>query len=162
MEGGDGLTQVERTGLGRILCGQLDTAYKKEPMKRALFGIAVVAIVTGSVACNLFTDHSVILGVSKLDAPATISPGSPLTVVLTVTTGGCKSFDHIAAERGTSGASLTAWGQDAAKGERNVSCPLNIVNELHSYQFDPPIQSPFTVQVDRGRVSPLSATVLVQ
>ena len=131
-------------------------------MKRALFGIAVVAIMAGPVSCNLFADHSVILDVSKLDAPAAISPGSPLTVILTVTTGGCKSFDHIAAERGASGASLTAWGKDAAKGERNVSCPLNIVNEQHSYQFDPPIQSPFTVQVDRGRLSPLTATVQVQ
>jgi hypothetical protein len=131
-------------------------------MKRALFGIAVVAIVAGPVACNLFADHSVILDVSKLDAPATISPGSPLTVVLTVTTGRCKSFDHIAAEHSASGASLTAWGQDAAKGERNVSCPLNIVNEPHSYQFEPPIQSPFRVQVDRGRVSPLTAIVQVQ
>jgi len=131
-------------------------------MKRALFGIAVVAIMAGPVSCNLFADHSVILDVSKLDAPAAISPGSPLTVILTVTTGGCKSFDHIAAERGASGASLTAWGQDAAKGERNVSCPLNIVNEQHSYQFDPPIQSPFTVQVDRGSLSSLTATVQVQ
>src|SRR5258706_15027192 len=101
-------------------------------MKRLSFAIVAVGVACLPIACNLFADHSVILDVSKLDAPATISTGTPLTVVLTVTTGGCKSFDHIAAERSASGASLTAWGQDAAKGERNVSCPLHLVSEQHS------------------------------
>jgi hypothetical protein len=34
--------------------------------------------------------------------------------------------------------------------------------ERHDYQIEPPFQNTFTVQVERGRVSPLVATVQVQ
>jgi hypothetical protein len=132
-------------------------------MKRLLFAIGVVGVVSLPIACNPFApDQSVVFGVTQLDAPATISPGSTLTVVLTVTTGGCKTFDHIEVERTASFASLTAWGADGAIGAKNVSCPAIIVDTPHSYQLDPPFQSPFTVSVSRGRVSPLTATVQVQ
>ena len=132
-------------------------------MKRFLFAIGAVGVVCLPIACNPFApDQSVVLGVSKLDAPATISPGSALTVVLTVTTGGCKTFDHIEVERAASLASFTVWGRDGAKGAKNVTCPAYIVDTPHSYQLDPPFQSPSTVQVDRGRLSPLTATVQVQ
>ncbi len=107
-------------------------------------------------------DQSVVLGVTQLDAPATISTGSPLTVVLTVVTGGCKSFDHIEVQRQAASASLTAWGRDGSKGRKDIMCPDNIVYEPHPYRFEPPFQSPFTVTVDRGRLSPLIATVQVQ
>ena len=107
-------------------------------------------------------DQSVVLDVTQLDAPTTISTGSPLSVVLTVVTGGCKSFDHIEAQRQAASASLTAWGRDGAKGRKDIMCPDNIVYEPHSYRFEPPFQSPFTVTVNRGRLSPLIATVQVQ
>jgi hypothetical protein len=132
-------------------------------MKRSLFGILVVAV--GAVAaCNPFApDQSVILNVTQLDAPAMITAASPLTVVLTVTVGGCVTFERIAVVRGVSGASMIAWGRDGAKG-KNVACPQDIRFEPHSYQFDPPFpsQSAFTIQVQRGRLGPLNTTVQVQ
>lgn len=133
-------------------------------MKRTLFGMLAVAVASGSVACNPFApDQSVILHVERLDAPATISAGSPLPVVLTVTVGGCTSFDHIGAVRGASGATMIAWGRNSAKGRKNVACPQDSRSEPHSYQFEPPIQSPFTIQVEQGTLAPpLTATVLVQ
>jgi hypothetical protein len=132
-------------------------------MNRFLFTLCVAGVTALSIGCNPFApDQSVVLGVTKLDAPATVSPGSPLNVVLTVTTGGCKTFDHIEVERTASSASLTVWGRDGAKGAKNVACPAYIVDTPHSYQLNPPFQSPFTIQVDRGRVSPLTATVQVQ
>ena len=132
-------------------------------MKTFLFGITVAGFVVVSLACNpLATDQSVELSVTKLDAPATISSGNPLTVVLTVTTGGCVSFDRVTVERNASNASMTALGRDGAKGDKSVVCPQNVISELHSYQFDPPFQNPFTIQVPRGRLSPLIAIVQVQ
>jgi hypothetical protein len=112
-------------------------------------------------ACNpLAPKRMVVLGVSKLDAPATIAAGSTLSVVVTVETGGCLSFDHIEVTRDASGASLTAWGLDASR--KDISCPDILVETPHSYDFKPPFQSPFTIQVQRGRLSPLTATVQVQ
>lgn len=132
-------------------------------MKLVLFGVAIAAAVTVPVACNPFApDQSVILGVSKLEAPATISAGTPLTVVVTVTTGGCTTFDHFAVERQPSVASIVAWGRDAAKGRKDVNCPLDIRLEPHTYQFDPPFQNSFTVLVYREGLDPLTATVQVQ
>ena len=131
-------------------------------MKHTLFGIAVLTV--GAVgACSAFgPDQSVVLAVTKLEAPATIAAGSPLTVVLTVTTGGCKTFDRIDVERDASAASLTPWGTDSAKGEKNVNCPANIVETPHSIRLDPPFQSPFMLLVPRVGMDPLTATVQIQ
>jgi len=132
-------------------------------MKYVLSGIFLVALAAVPLACNPFApDQSVVLEVESLDAPATISPGAQITVVLTVTTGGCTVFDHIAVLRGPSGAQLAAIGLNTAKGKTNYSCPADIRSDPHSYTLDPPFQSPFTVQVNRTTSPPLVATVLVE
>ena len=132
-------------------------------MKRAWFGIAVLCLVAAAVACNPFApDQSVVLGVEKIDAPATSPVGSPLTVVLTVTIGMCESFDHLEATSTASGASLTAWGVNGTIGNKDKVCPTIIKSESHSYQFNPSARGAFQITVDRGRVSPLTATVQVQ
>ena len=132
-------------------------------MKHVLSGIFLVALAAVPLACNPFApDQSVVLEVERLDAPATISPGAQITVVLTVTTGGCTVFDHIAVLRGPSGAQLAAIGLNTAKGKTNYSCPADIRSDPHSYTLEPPFQSPFTVQVNRPTSPPLVATVLVE
>jgi hypothetical protein len=130
-------------------------------MRIISLGVVAVALVAG---CNFFSspDQSVILGVEKMDAPATSPVGSPLTVVLTVIVNGCESFDHLEATSAASGASLTAWGLDHTVGNKDVVCPQILRSEAHSYQFNPPTRGPFQITVDRGRVSPLTATVQVQ
>ena len=132
-------------------------------MKRVLFGLAVVGLVTVPVGCNPFApDQRVVLDVSNLVAPATISVGSPLTVTLTVVTGGCTSFTRIVADRSASGASLTALGRNSAKGRSNITCPADIRFEPHSFQLDPPAQGSFKVEAQRPELEPLTVTVQVQ
>jgi hypothetical protein len=132
-------------------------------MRAVLFGVAFAAAASFPVACNPFSpDQSVILGVTKLDAPTTIQAGNPLTVVVTVTTGGCRTFDHFSVERQASVASIVAWGRDAAKGRNDVSCPNDIRDEPHTYQFDPPFQNSFMVLAYREGLDPLTATVQIQ
>ena len=131
-------------------------------MRRIAVDIIIIAV-AALAACNPFApDQSVVLEVESLDAPATISPGAQITVVLTVTTGGCTVFDHIAVLRGPSGAQLAAIGLNTAKGKTNYSCPADIRSDPYSYTLDPPFQSPFTVQVNRPTSPPLVATVLVE
>jgi hypothetical protein len=132
-------------------------------MKRSWFGIGVACLVGAAVACNPFApDQSVVLGVEKMDAPATSPVGSPLIVVLTVLVNGCQSFGHLEATSVASGASLVAWGVDHTIGNKGIVCPEIIRGEAHSYQFNPAARGPFQITVDRGRVSPLTATVQVQ
>ena len=133
-------------------------------MKRVLFGLVVVGLAAAPLACdNPFApDQSLRLGVTELDAPAAIAAGSSLTVTLTVQTGGCLRFDHFEVDRDAAFATVTVWGKDAAKGRTEIACTADIRFEPHSYTFEPPFQSPFTVQVSRGRLSPLIAVVQVQ
>lgn len=132
-------------------------------MKRAWFGIGAACLVGVVVACNPFApDQSVILGVQKIDAPATSPVGSPLTVVLTVLVNGCQSFDHLEATSDASGASLTAWGLDHTIGNKGVVCPDVIKSEAHSHQFSPSVRGAFQITVGQGRLAPLTATVQIQ
>jgi len=132
-------------------------------MKRAWFGIGVACLVGAAVACNPFApDQSVVLGVQKIDAPATSTFGTPLTVVLTVLVNGCQSFDHLEAMSDASGASLTAWGVDHTIGNKGVVCPEIIKSEAHSYQFNPSVRGAFQITVGQGRLAPLIVTVQVQ
>jgi hypothetical protein len=132
-------------------------------MKHFLSVMAVAGLTAAPLACNPFApDQAVVLGVTKLEAPTSVSAGSALTVILTVTTGGCTTFDRIDVERSASAASLTPWGTDGAKGKRDVACPANIVDTPHSIRLDPPFQNPFMVLVPRVGLDPLTATVQVQ
>jgi len=78
-------------------------------MKSALLGVVAGALLGSATACvGIFSPgERVILGVSEVAAPEAISPGTPLTIVLTVETGGCRRFDHIETERFERGANIT-------------------------------------------------------
>jgi len=129
-----------------------------KPVSSVIVGSLFVAL----AGCNPFApDQSVTLGVSQLDAPAAIASGDELPVTLTVTVGGCLSFDRVEVTRDLSGASFTVWGRDAAKGRKDVSCPTDIRSEPHSYTLLPPYANPFSIQVQRGRLGPLTTTVQV-
>ena len=129
-------------------------------MRIISFGVVAVALVAG---CGLTDpDQSVILGVSQLDAPATVASGSPITAVLAVNLGGCLSFDHIQITRDASGANVIVWGNDASKGNKGTVCTSDIKLQSHSVQFDPPFSTSFTIQVENGRLPPLQAHVEVQ
>ena len=129
-------------------------------MRIISFGVVAVALVAG---CGLTDpDQSVILGVSKLDAPTTVASGSTITAVLTLTLGDCLSFDHIQVDRDANGAMITVWGNDSSKGNKGIVCPSNLVIQSHAVQLDPPFANSFTIEVNRDRLSPLTAVVQVQ
>jgi len=131
-------------------------------MKRIL-SVALLGLLVSPIGCNPFApDQSVELSVSKLDAPASIASGSSFAVVLTVVLGGCLSFDRIDVARSETAANFTVWGKDASKGRKDIMCPDNIFEEPHTYQLNPPFTNPFQITVNRGRLSPLTATVQVQ
>ena len=104
----------------------------------------------------------IILGVSSVDAPTSISKTASLPVTLHVPVGGCLVFDHLEVTRDQVGASMIAWGHDITEGvkDRGILC-TRIVDEAHRYTFDPPFGGTFTISVERGRISPLITSVTV-
>ena len=134
-------------------------------MKRGWSVALLAVLVVSATGCNPFEpnpDQSVELGVSKVEVPSTVTSGTSFNVVLTVQTGGCLSFDRIDVVRSETSANFTVWGKDASKGRKGVTCPEILLEEPHTYEVKPPFSGPFTVWVDRGRLSPLIQTVQVQ
>ncbi len=132
-------------------------------MRIISFGVFALALLAGCDGSGLFApDQTVILSVSKLDAPTTIASGNPIPVVLTVVSGGCRSFDHIEVTRDLAGANITVWGKDSSIGKKDVACTADLVIQLHSIQLEPPFANSFTIEVNQGRVGPLMAVVQVQ
>jgi hypothetical protein len=131
-------------------------------MRRIVVKTIAISL-AGLIACNPFApDQLVNLDVDGLNAPSSITPGSSLTVGMSVQTGGCTIFDHIAVLRRASGAHFVAMGRNTAKGRPNVTCPAPIRSDVHTYTLDPPFESPFTVTVRSESLPPLTATVEVR
>jgi hypothetical protein len=139
------------------------TSQGGDSMKRILSVTLIGAMMLSAARCNPFApDQTVELGVAQLEAPPTVASGTPFNVVLTVQLGGCLSYDRIDAVRSETSVSFTVWGKDASKGRSDTMCPQNIVYEPHSYSVKPPFSGPFDISVNRGRLSPLTATVKVE
>ena len=117
-------------------------------MKSASLGV-VAALAWSAAGCGIFSPHeSVVLAIAEVEAPTGIPPGTQLSVVLTVQTGGCTTFDRLQTERDGSSATVTAWGRSPAKG-RNLSCTADIRYDRHTVRFDPPFGSTFNITVSQ-------------
>lgn len=124
---------------------------------------AIGISLAGLMACNPFApDQSEMLEVDGLNAPSSIASGSSLIVSMSVRTGGCTIFDHIAVLRLESSAHFVAIGRNTAKGRPNVVCPAVVRSDVHTYTLSPPFQSPFTVKVESPTLPTLTTTVVVQ
>lgn len=124
---------------------------------------AIGISLAGLMACNPFApDQSVELDVDGLNAPSPITSSSSLTVSMSVQTGGCNIFDHIAVLRRASSANFVAIGRNTAKGRPNVTCPAFVRSDVHTYTLTPPFQSPFTIKVESPSLPTLTTTVVVQ
>ena len=125
--------------------------------------LIAAAVMVLMPACNPFApDQTVELGVRELNAPSTTPANVPLDVTLVVELGGCLSFDRIQVQRSGAEATLTVLGKDSSIGRKNVACTSDIRYESHIVRFDPPFSGTFDITVNRGRISPLRATVQVQ
>jgi hypothetical protein len=133
-------------------------------MKNALFGL-LPSVFVALTSCNLFDrepDQSVILSVTKIEAPTTVSTGSSFTVTFTVQFDGCMHFDRLAVEKSNTGVRVVPWGTDATIGHPEIVCPDILRQQSQAIQIDPPFSGPFQVYVDQGRLAPVTATIQVQ
>ncbi|HEX6629090.1 MAG TPA: hypothetical protein VF105_14160 [Gemmatimonadaceae bacterium] len=123
--------------------------------------VALLAVVADCRDSNA-TLTPIVLGVSSVAAPSSISSGEPIDVTLNVQVGGCLAFDRLEVRRSDSGATMVAWGHDITEGieDRGIAC-TRMVDEAHAYSFDPPFANTFTISVARGRLGPLITTVAV-
>jgi hypothetical protein len=131
-------------------------------MRSELLGVVGAVLFSSATACHgIFgSDNAVILPVPEVAAPASIPAGTPLSVELTVQSGGCLNFDRVEKKRSGSTATITAWGRDGAG--RNVACPDIIRYNRVTVQFDPPFSSTFVIMVSQGAMPATIVTVRVE
>jgi len=112
----------------------------------SVFVIVALALGCRDPAAPKVINHTRLISVSKLEAPATIPAGAPVDVVLTVEVGGCVGFDHISAVRDGSLITLAAWGREAQI-PPGAGCMAYLMEEPHTYRLDPPFPRNFTIVV---------------
>jgi hypothetical protein len=121
-------------------------------MKIVSLSVTLAVIVTGLGACSEpvgpANQNPEIqqIPVVRLEAPATVAPGTSVDAVLTVEVGGCASFDHITEVRSGSQISLAAWGKVFVP-PPNAACEDYAIQEPHTYRLDPPFPPKFTIIV---------------
>lgn len=124
-------------------------------MKLVSLGLVLLAVGLSPLGCrNPFADQSIVLGVSELDAPSAVRPGTPVTVALTVGLNGCDQFDHISQLRLDSEIVLTPVGRNAALGRKDIMCPAVYATRVYSAVIENPPPPPFTIAVLQPRGAP--------
>ena len=128
---------------------------------RVSLSVAVAMSILFGQACfdPLDTGDDVGLHVTEVQAPESAPASGPITVTLTVVTGGCVRFDRITASRTPSTLILSARGTDT--GGPNIACPADIRHEPHSYEAPGPFANPLTITVYRPTTDPLNRTVRI-
>src|SRR5215207_6740527 len=89
---------------------------------------ALIALAAGSLGCESTAPEQVVLPISDLTAPATITQGETLVAKITVHFGGCRSFDRIVMTRSPGQVTFRAIGFDGSG--PNVLCPADIQSEV--------------------------------
>ena len=124
-------------------------------MKAVSLGLVLLAVALSPLGCrNPFADQSFVLGVSNLDAPSAIAPGTAVTVALTFGLNGCDRFDHIGQMRMDSQIVLTPVGTNAALGRKDILCPAQYTTRVYSVVIEDPPAAPFTIAVIQPRGAP--------
>jgi hypothetical protein len=128
-------------------------------MKKAVSAVAVGTLALLACKNPSDTEQTVVLPIEKIEAPAMIAASSPLDVVLTVTTGGCVTFDKIRVQRGPGSVSLTAFGTDS----RRDGCLDIAVVGPQTVRLEPPFNpGTLIITVNREGRPPLVTAVNVQ
>ncbi|HEX6533577.1 MAG TPA: hypothetical protein VF041_03215 [Gemmatimonadaceae bacterium] len=104
--------------------------------------------------------RQVVLDVTALAAPDTVPAAGPLTVTVTVTVGGCLSFERFHVERTAARLDLVAVGRDGSG--PGVACTADVRYEAHEYSAGPPFTDPFTVAVRQPDGSSITRQVHVR
>lgn len=132
-------------------------------MKTALSVAVATCLLLGAGGCNPFDlNDNVLLGVTKLDVPATATSTTPFTVTLTVIIGGCTTFNRIDVQHFQNGVRLIPLGTNSSIRNKDIVCLDVLKEEPHNVQLEPPFTNPYTIYVEQGVQPDVTATVQIQ
>ena len=124
----------------------------------------VLALIVSTVVAGCINpfdpEREITLEVSELAAPASVSPSGPLSLTLTVVSGGCRRFDGIRASRAANQLTLEARGIDSSG--PTTACTADIRFEPKTYEAQGPFTDPIVVTVVQPNGNLLIRTVRVK
>jgi hypothetical protein len=136
----------------------------KVPPREALMRLALVSIVALllSSGCNnpFAPDRAIILPVTQIEAPPSVSSGTPFFVRFTVESGGCRRFVRGETTQSSSRLTFVARGRDGSG--PNVLCTADIRSDVVLVEVTPPFSDPFTIVATQPSGSPTTVDVQVQ
>ena len=103
--------------------------------------------------------RAVLLQISEIDAPASITQGATLVVRLTVVFGGCRSFERLETTRAAARVTFKAHGRDSS-GPR-VSCTADVRTQVVESRIEPPLTDPVTLVALQPDASETTRTVRI-
>jgi hypothetical protein len=101
---------------------------------------ALIALAAGLLGCESTAPDQVVLPISDLTVPATITQGELLVAKVTVHLGGCRSFDRIVMTRSPGQVTFRAIGLDGSG--PNVLCPADVRSEVVEFHPEGPFSDP--------------------
>lgn len=128
-------------------------------MSQRYVGVGVFLLAAG---CNnpFAPGRSIILPVTRIEAPATVASGAGFQVRFTVQSGGCKSFVRGETTKSNTTFTFVARGRDTSG--PNIMCPADIRSDLVVETVTPPISDPFTIVATQPDGSSTTMEVRVQ
>jgi len=103
--------------------------------------------------------RAVLLPISEIDAPASITQGETLVVRLTVVFGGCRSFERLETTRAAGHVTFKAHGLDSSGPD--VSCTADVRTQIVESRIEPPLTDPVTLVALQPDASETTRTVRV-
>ena len=126
---------------------------------KAGFVVAAAFALTSACVDPFGLSPDVKLPISELIVPGTTSPQGPLSVTVTVVTGGCREFERIVSKRKASVIIVEAWGTD---GSRAAACPDDIKYEPQPYNIAGPFTDPLVISAVQPDGTAITKSVKVQ
>jgi len=112
-------------------------------MRHTVVSVAVVLIVTGCSSVLEPNRRSIILPITRINAPSTVAPGASFSATFIIQSGGCKRFERVETTKTDKALTVLARGTEATGS--NIVCTTDIREDAVVELVTPPISDPFSV-----------------
>jgi len=104
--------------------------------------------------------RSVILPITRINVPSTVTPGASFSAAFIIQSGGCTRFERVETTKTDRALTVLARGTQAIGS--NISCPQDIRYDTVVEVVTPPLANPFSVIGKQPDGTETTAQVLVQ
>lgn len=129
-------------------------------MRTRVVGSVAVLLAAGCSSILEPGDRSILLPITKVEAPSTAAPGAGFSVAFTVQSGGCKRFERLVTTK--TGTALTAIAQGTEAVGKNIVCTADMRHDTVVEAVTAPAAGSFSVVARQPDGTETRLTVQIQ